>query len=134
MSAPEQGRVTGIGGIFFKARDPQALRDWYSHKLGIQLEGWGGAIFRWKSDENPSGVGSTVLSIFEPDSDKFGSSASQFMLNFRVDNVAALLERLRAAGCEVSPKADDFGEYGKFGWVTDPEGNRVELWEPPEGR
>ncbi|MGZ5198672.1 MAG: VOC family protein [Telluria sp.] len=125
--------MTGIGGIFFKSRDAKALREWYQRHLGIPLEKWGGAVFQWNSDNNPSGVGSTVWSIFEPDSKNFGPGASQFMVNFRVDNVNALLDRLRAEGCEVSGNAED-SEYGKFGWVTDPEGNRVELWEPPEGQ
>jgi predicted enzyme related to lactoylglutathione lyase len=134
MTSPEQGRVTGIGGIFFKSRDPKALREWYQRHLGIPLEGWGGAIFRWKSDANPSGVGATVWSVFESDSDKFGPGNSPFMVNFRVEHLSRLLDQLRAEGCEVSDKAEDFGEYGKFGWVTDLDGNRVELWEPPEGR
>jgi predicted enzyme related to lactoylglutathione lyase len=133
MNSPEQGRVTGIGGIFFKSRDPKALMEWYQRNLGIQPEPWGGALFHWNSDSNPSGVGTTVFSIFAPDSKNFGPGQSQFMINFRVDNVNALLGRLRAAGCEVSEDGED-SEYGKFGWVTDPEGNRAELWEPPEGR
>jgi predicted enzyme related to lactoylglutathione lyase len=133
MTSPAQGRVTGIGGVFFKARDAKALREWYQSKLGIPLEPWGGAVFQWNSDSNPSGIGTTVWSVFEPDSKNFGPGQSQFMINFRVDNVNALLARLRADGCDVSGDAED-SEYGKFGWVTDPEGNRVELWEPPEGR
>lgn len=132
MNAPEQGRVTGIGGIFFKANDPQALREWYRRHLGIPLEEWGGAVFQWKSADNPSGTGSTVWSIFEHGSSNFGPGPSPFMINFRVVNVHALLAQLRADGCEVADKVDE-SEYGKFGWVTDPEGNRVELWEPPEG-
>jgi predicted enzyme related to lactoylglutathione lyase len=132
MTSPEQGRVTGIGGIFFKARDPQALREWYQRHLGIPLEEWGGAVFQWKSPANPSGVGTTVWSIFGQDASNFGPGPSPFMINFRVANLNALLGQLRADGCEVSDKAED-SEYGKFGWVTDPEGNRVELWEPPEG-
>jgi predicted enzyme related to lactoylglutathione lyase len=133
MTAPGIGRVTGIGGIFFKSRDPKALMDWYQRQLGVQAEQWGGAVFQWNSDSNPSGVGSTVFSIMEQGSKNFGPGPSQFMINFRVDHVNALLERLRADGCEVSDNAQD-SEYGKFGWVTDPDGNRIELWEPPEGQ
>lgn len=133
MHSPGAGKVTGIGGIFFKSRDPKALRQWYQLHLGIALEDWGGAVFQWNSDSNPSGVGSTVWNVFEADTKNFGPGPSQFMINFRVDNVNALLERLRAEGCEVSANAAD-SEYGRFGWVTDPDGNRVELWEPPEGQ
>jgi predicted enzyme related to lactoylglutathione lyase len=132
MNSPAQGRVTGIGGIFFKSPDAKALREWYQRHLGVPVEQWGGAVFQWKSDSNPSGTGTTVWSIFDPDSKNFGPGPSQFMINFRVDDVNALLDRLRADGCEVSGNAED-SEYGKFGWVTDPEGNRVELWEPPAG-
>jgi catechol 2,3-dioxygenase-like lactoylglutathione lyase family enzyme len=133
MDSPAQRRVTGIGGIFFKARNPGELREWYRRHLGIPIEEWGGAVFRWQSPDNPSGTGTTVWSIFEPDSSYFGPGSSQFMLNFRVDDLHALLALLRAEGCNVEDRAED-SEYGKFGWVTDPEGNRVELWEPPEGR
>src|SRR5690348_10461680 len=102
MTSPEHGRVNGIGGIFFKARDPQALREWYRSRLGIPLEEWGGAVFQWKSPENPSGVGTTVWSIFGQDASNFGPGPSPFMINFRVANLNALLGQLRAAGCEVS--------------------------------
>jgi predicted enzyme related to lactoylglutathione lyase len=132
MTSSELRRVTGIGGIFFKARDPKALGDWYRRHLGIPLEDWGGAVFRWKSPENPSGVGTTAFSIFDSETSYLGTGSSPFMINFRVADLDALLAQLRAEGCEVSDEAQD-SEYGKFGWVTDPEGNRVELWQPPEG-
>lgn len=132
MTTPEQRRVTGIGGIFFKARDPDGLREWYRRHLGVPIEEWGGAVFQWQSPHNPSGQGATVWSIFKSDTENFGPGPSQFMINFRVANLHALLALLRAEGCNVADKVDD-SEYGKFGWVTDPEGNRVELWEPPEG-
>jgi predicted enzyme related to lactoylglutathione lyase len=133
MDSPAQRRVTGIGGIFFKARNPGELREWYRRHLGIPIEEWGGVAFRWQSPDNPSGTGTTVWSIFEPDSGYFGPGAAPFMINFRVADLYALLALLRAEGCAVEDKTED-SEYGKFGWVTDPEGNRVELWEPPEGR
>jgi len=133
MNAPDQRRVTGIGGIFFKARNPDALRDWYRRHLGIPIEEWGGAAFPWQSPDNPSGTGTTVWSIFEPDTSYFGPGPSPFMINFRVVDLHALLAQLRAEGCNVEDKIED-SEYGKFGWVTDPEGNRVELWQPPEGQ
>lgn len=126
-------RVTGIGGIFFKAKDPAALREWYRVHLGIPVEEWGGAIFTWANPDNPGGIGSTVWSVFEHSSECFASCPASFVINYRVADLHALLAALRAEGCAVDDRVDD-SEYGKFGWVTDPEGNRVELWQPPEGR
>lgn len=133
MTSTTQARVTGIGGVFFKARNPAELREWYRRHLGVPIEEWGGAAFRWQSAENPSGTGTTVWSIFEPDTTTFGPGPSPFMINFRVADLDALLTLLRAEGCQVEEKTED-SEYGKFGWVTDPEGTRVELWQPPEGQ
>jgi len=125
-------RVTGIGGIFFKARDPDALRAWYQRHLGIDVQDWGGATFRWHDPSHPSPDGATVWSIFEPTSDYFAPSQASFMINYRVADLAVLLETLRAEGCTVDAKTES-SEFGRFGWVMDPEGNRVELWEPPSG-
>jgi predicted enzyme related to lactoylglutathione lyase len=124
-------RVTGIGGIFFQARDPAALRAWYRTHLGIDVQDWGGTAFNWSDDTDPAG-GMTVWSIGTADGSGFGPAKSPFMINYRVENLAALLETLRAEGCEVLDKTDDSG-FGKFGWVIDPEGNKVELWEAPRG-
>ena len=126
-------RVLGIGGIFFKARDPAALRDWYRAHLGIEIEPWGGTVFRWKGDDNPSGEGTTVWSVFEDSSSYFAPSEAKFMINYRVADLDAVLAALRAEGCAVDAKTD-VSEYGKFGWVMDPEGNRIELWQPPPGQ
>lgn len=123
-------RVTGIGGIFFKARDPGALRTWYQRHLGIDVQDWGGATFRWHDPAQPTTDGATVWSIFEPTSNYFAPSEATFMVNYRVADLMALLETLRAEGCTVDEKTES-SEFGKFGWVMDPEGNRVELWEPP---
>lgn len=126
-------RVTGIGGIFFVARDPAALRDWYKRHLGIDVQEWGGTAFTWTDEAgNPAG-GTTVWSIAAADGSAFAPSASSFMVNYRVDDLAALLQALRDEGCNVLEKTDD-SEYGKFGWVIDPEGNKVELWQPPPGQ
>jgi len=127
------GRVTGIGGIFFTAKDPDALRAWYGRHLGIEVEPWGGTVFRWAGPGNPAGVGSTVWSVHDASSSSFAPSAAPFMVNYRVDDLRALLAALRAEGCDVDPKVDE-SDYGTFGWVMDPEGNRVELWQPPAGR
>jgi predicted enzyme related to lactoylglutathione lyase len=124
-------RVTGIGGIFFKARDPKALGEWYRKHLGIAVEPWGGTAFRWADDPRVA-QGSTVWSPFEHDTAYFAPSTAGFMINYRVDDLHALLAVLRAEGCAVDDKIEE-SEFGKFGWVMDPEGHKVELWQPPEG-
>jgi len=123
-------RVTGIGGIFFKARDAVALRAWYREHLGIDVQEWGGTTFRW--NDPPAPEGATVWSVFPATSKYFDPSPAPFMVNYRVADLAAMLADLRAAGCNVDDKVEE-SEYGKFGWVMDPEGNRIELWQPPSG-
>lgn len=125
-------RVTGLGGIFFKARDPKALAAWYAQHLGMNVEEWGGVAFRWAEDPAAAN-GTTIWSPFAADTGYFAPSTSSFMVNFRVADLHALLAALRAEGCQVEDKVDE-SEYGKFGWVIDPEGNKLELWEPPAGR
>jgi predicted enzyme related to lactoylglutathione lyase len=126
-------RVTGIGGIFFHAQDPVALCAWYKRHLGIDVQEWGGAAFNWTDDAGKPVGGTTAWSIGAADSKHFAPSTSSFMVNYRVENLPALLEALREEGCNVLEKTEDC-EYGKFGWVMDPEGNKVELWEPPPGQ
>jgi predicted enzyme related to lactoylglutathione lyase len=125
-------RATGIGGVFFKAKDPKALGEWYRRHLGVDVQSWGGVSFRWNEPE-PQPHGLTVWSIFPADTDYFSPSPAPFMVNFRVENLASLLDALRAEGCDVDERMQS-SEYGEFGWVMDPEGNRVELWQPPPGR
>src|SRR5262249_29869390 len=112
-------RVTGIGGVFFTAKDPQALRAWYERHLGIDVEDWGGAAFQG---------GTTIWSIAQAE-----PGTPSFTVNYRVADVRALLTALREEGCTVLDEFDE-SDYGKFGWVIDPEGNKVELWEPPAGQ
>jgi len=126
-------RVTGIGGIFFKASDPKKLGQWYKSHLGIDVEEWGGHAFRWVTADNHSGSGTTVWSPFAKDTDYFAPSQSSFMINYRVDELHALLAALRKEGCEVDDKVEE-SEYGKFGWLMDPDGNRIELWQAPDGQ
>ena len=126
-------RVTGIGGIFFKSKDPKALSAWYKTHLGIDVQAWGGAAFEWKNPDNPAGVGTTAWSLFPADTKYFAPSAAPFMVNYRVADLHALLAALRSEGVQVEDKVDE-SEYGKFGWVVDPEGNKVELWQPPDGQ
>lgn len=126
-------RVTGIGGVFFKSKDPKALGAWYQTHLGLNVEEWGGVAFRWVTSDNPTGIGTTIWSPFKEDTSYFAPSTATFMINFRVHDLHALLAALREEGCDVDAKVDE-SEYGKFGWVQDPEGNRIELWQPPEGQ
>jgi len=121
-------RVTGIGGIFLRARDPKALSAWYAQHLGIQLADYGGATFLW-SDEVPPSTGSTTWSLFPADTTYFGSGQQSTMVNYRVDDLDALLVQLAAAGVPIDPNREDY-PYGRFAWITDPEGNRLELWQP----
>ena len=126
-------RVTGIGGIFLKAKDAPALRAWYQRHLGIDVQVWGGAAFTWTdSDGKPTG-GTTVWSVVPNESDQFAPGHASFMVNYRVEDLLAVVEALKAEGCNVLDKIDD-SEYGKFAWVIDPEGNKVELWQPPAGQ
>lgn len=126
--AEERGRVTGIGGVFFKGRDHEKLRAWYREQLGIDI-GEHGADFTWRHREAPEHVGHTAFSIFADDTRYFDPSESRFMINYRVDDLDALLAKLRAAGARVDEKVDDY-DFGRFGWAMDPEGNRIELWQP----
>ena len=126
-------RVTGIGGVFFKSKDPKALGEWYRTHLGMNVEEWGGVAFSWVTPENPTGTGSTIWSPFAADTKYFSPSQASFMINLRVADLHPLLALLREEGCDVDAKVEE-SEYGKFGWVMDPEGNRIELWQPPEGK
>ena len=126
-------RVTGIGGIFFQAKDPVALRAWYQKHLGIDVQDWGGTAFLWADGAGNPMKGTTTWSIGAAGSDYYAPSAAPFMVNYRVENLAALLQALREEGCEVTGKSEE-SEFGKFGWVMDPEGNKAELWQPPEGQ
>ena len=122
-------RVTGIGGIFFKSRnDKAALAAWYQKHLGIPLESWGGAVLRWPDDQAED-KGLTVWHVAEKETQWFSPSDSAFMINYRVDNLVELIAKLRADGVEIVSGPESH-ENGKFAWIMDPDGNKVELWEP----
>lgn len=123
-------RVTGIGGIFFKAKDPKSLARWYRLHLGLAIQD-SVALFSWRGGRDGKTEGHTVWSIFPADTTYFGEGDAPFMINYRVKDLDGVLAALRAEGVEVPPKIED-SEYGRFAWVTDPEGNRIELWEPPK--
>jgi predicted enzyme related to lactoylglutathione lyase len=123
-------RVVGIGGVFIKAKDPGALRAWYREHLGMDIEDWGGMAFQWNRSDGPGNHGATIWSVFEDDASYFAPSRAPFMVNYIVNDLHTVLAALRGEGCDVDDKTEA-SEFGKFGWVMDPEGNRVELWEPP---
>jgi predicted enzyme related to lactoylglutathione lyase len=126
-------KVTGLGGVFFKAENPGKQYEWYQKHLGIVSESDGsGAIFHWRQADDPKQRGMTVWSVFPRDTAYFGPGPSPFMVNYQVDDLDALLVRLAAEGVEIDPKRENH-DYGKFAWIVDPEGNRIELWEPPAG-
>jgi predicted enzyme related to lactoylglutathione lyase len=124
-------RVTGIGGVFIKAKDPAMLLDWYKKHLGIDVQVWGGTSFRWVDSSGDPTPGTTAWMI--GNGENFAPSDAPFMVNYRVADLGAILAALREEGCNVLPRTEE-SEYGKFGWVMDPEGNKVELWEPPAGK
>jgi predicted enzyme related to lactoylglutathione lyase len=126
-------RVTGLGGFFFKCADAKRQIDWYRKHLGIPINAdYGGWNFEWSNAEDPKEKGVTVFSLFPESTDYFGPSPQRFMFNFRVNDLDALLAALASEGVKIDPKRED-APYGRFAWIYDPEGNKIELWEPPEG-
>ena len=123
-------RVTGIGGVFFKSDDPEKMYQWYEEHLGIKRD-HGYVSFPWRGDPDTEEKGLTTWSVFDRNSKYFDPSRASFMINYRVDDLDALLEALRAEGVEIDPKRED-ADYGRFAWITDPDGNKIELWEPPK--
>lgn len=124
-------KVTGIGGVFFRASDPEQLFAWYQTHLGIERNAHGIVKFPWRVSDEPEKSGQTVWHLFPKDTAYFGAASPSFMINYIVDDIDGLLEQLKANGAAVDDRRDD-SEYGRFAWVTDPDGNRVELWEPPK--
>ena len=114
--------VQGIGGVFFRAGDPDALKAWYAEHLGIEMDDYGTTFAAQEGDQ-------TVWAPFPADTGYFGRTEQQLMVNFRVRDLEAMLAQLRASGIDVDPHVEEH-EYGRFGWATDPEGNRFELWQP----
>ena len=124
-AAEPAGRITGVGGIFFKSKDPKALMAWYRDVLGIRLEDWGGAVMRYDAPQHPPAVILTALGL---KADETEPSKREFMLNFAVDDLSAFLDRLKAKG--VVPLKHQEDVYGKFAAIMDPDGTKIELWEP----
>ena len=126
-------RVTGIGGIFFNSADPARLRAWYQKHLGIDVQDWGGTAFTWTDSAGKPSGGTTIWTVGDAASNAFVPGTAPFMINYRVADLHALVAVLKAEGCNVLDKIDE-SEYGKFAWVIDADGNKVELWEPPAGQ
>ena len=125
-------RVTGIGGIFFKAKSPEKLHKWYQKHLGIPLEFPHGGTFHWREKGATGKDAMTVWNLFPKETRYFAPSKSPFMVNYRVSDLKKLVQALRKEGVKVAKVQDS--EYGRFAWISDPEGNRIELWEPPKAR
>jgi predicted enzyme related to lactoylglutathione lyase len=119
-------RVTGLGGFFFKSEDPEATKSWYARHLGLPVDTYG-CTFWWKDQQGKDC--STHWGPMKEDTAYFSPSQKQFMMNFRVENLEELLEALRGEGVQIIGETESY-EYGKFGWIMDPEGNKIELWEP----
>jgi predicted enzyme related to lactoylglutathione lyase len=125
-------RVTGLGGVFFKCDDPEKMKNWYREHLGIESDQYG-SMFEWRQKENPEQKGITVWSPFPSATGYFAPSDKPYMFNYRVENLHALLEMLRKEGVQVVGEVEEY-DYGKFGWIMDPEGNKIELWEPVDDK
>jgi len=126
LAAQPPGHVTGVGGVFVRAKDPKALMAWYRDVLGIEMQPWGGAMLSYDAPAHPPVL---VLNAFGEDSDYMAPSERQFMLNFAIDDMDALLARARDKGVAVL-KVDDSDPSGRFAWIMDPEGTKIELWQP----
>jgi catechol 2,3-dioxygenase-like lactoylglutathione lyase family enzyme len=123
----ERGRILGIGGIFFKSANQQQTREWYGKHLGLDDKG-GGVMLPWREKDNPDKEHVTVWTVF-PEKTKYLEPSQAFMVNYIVDDLDALLERLQKEGVKIDPKRQD-ADYGRFAWIYDPDGNKIELWQP----
>jgi len=128
-SMPQTSRVTGLGGMFFKSADPGSLRSWYADHLGVEFGEWGGFAFEWRERERPDEIGYTIWGPFSEDTRYFSPSELPYMFNFRVGDLERLLELLREEGVEIVGELEQHPN-GSFAWILDPEGRKIELWEP----
>ena len=131
MDNDHKGRVLGVGGVFFRSPDPARLALWYQQTLGLVTEAWGTTHGTSFSPEGMPANAFTVWSTFASDTEYFGDPQQSYMINLVVDDLDAALANVRAAGGDVIPEKEEH-DFGRFGWIVDPDGNRVELWEPPE--
>lgn len=131
MPEEAKGRVIGIGGVFLKSPDEVRLSGWYQEKLGLPASPDQGVFLRWRAFDDPEQEHRTVWAAFPADSDYFAPSSAPFMVNYVVDDLDSMLARLQREGVEIDPKQEDY-PYGRFAWAFDPDGNKIELWEPPK--
>ena len=124
-------KVIGVGGIFFKSKNGKKLGAWYRKNLGVDVQAWGGAAFSWEEKPKSAHERFTVWSPFASDTKHFAPSRESYMINYIVDDLDALLKKLRKARVKIDAKGIEASEYGRFAWVMDPEGRKLELWEPP---
>lgn len=130
LKVTDMKKVTGIGGIFFKSKDPDAIKKWYQDHLGLPVDPYG-ASFEWRREDDPSKKGTTIWSPFKETTQYFEPSEKQFMINYRVENLEPLVAELKTAGVTIVDEIQSY-DYGKFVHILDPEGNKIELWEPAE--
>ena len=126
----QSGRILGIGGIFFKSPNRDVARAWYAKHLGLLDQGEGVSL-KWRAHDDPSVEHLTAWSLMPDTTEYFDPSPASFMINYIVEDLDALLERLRNEGVQIDPKCQD-EDYGRFAWIFDPDGNKIELWEPPD--
>ena len=131
MGKEAKGVVCGVGGIFFRSKDPARLAKWYEQALGLKTEAWGTTHGTSFAPEGMPPHAFTVWSVFSSNTEYFGDSGQAYMINLIVDDLDAAFANVQAAGGEVIPQTEEH-DFGRFGWIVDPDGNRVELWEPPE--
>jgi predicted enzyme related to lactoylglutathione lyase len=129
-----EGKILGIGGIFFKSDRDAELNDWYGRHLGLQRNEWNAVMFDWRSDDAAARKHTTVWSIFPRSSDYFGPGPAPFMINYIVDDLDAMLGRLEREGVSIDPKREADAALGRFAWIYDSDGNKIEPWEPPASR
>jgi predicted enzyme related to lactoylglutathione lyase len=126
-------RVVGLGGIFFKAKDPKAMIEWYKKHLGLSIEEWGGVMFKWADLSTTNTDAYSMVSFFSEDTDYLKPSSKDFMLNLVVDDLFSLVDMLKKEGVELIGEPSNT-EFGKFASIMDPEGNKLELWEPVKAK
>ena len=123
-------KVTGVGGIFFKTKDPEKMKEWYNKNLGLVTNEYG-SVFEFRESDRPENKAYSVWSPFKDDTDYFQPSEKEFMINYRVENIEALVEELQKSGITICDEIETY-EYGKFVHILDPENNKIELWEPAD--
>jgi predicted enzyme related to lactoylglutathione lyase len=131
MTESKAGRALGVGGVFFRSSDPASLGKWYADHLGLAVESWGSTFGTSFAPVDMPRQGFTVWSVFAANTEYFGDSGQGHMVNLVVDDLDAALQNVSAGGAEVLPEREEH-DFGRFGWFVDPDGNRVELWQPPE--